>query len=87
MPATVTIQIGATSATPYPTWAAGSWSTEPPQASHAIAPLTSRSQAFYWSRVWQEGETETLESLAEGKGKRFETGEEAIRWLLTAEDA
>ena len=45
-----------------------------------------RSQAYYWSEEWQEGEAKSLRDLAEGKVRRFGSGAEAARWLL-ADDA
>lgn len=43
-------------------------------------------QAYYWKHAWQDAETETLESLAKGNGRRFATGREAIAWLLSDEE-
>lgn len=45
-----------------------------------------RSQAYYWKRAWQDGEAETLVSLRVGNGRRFGSGREAIRWLLSEDD-
>ena len=52
-----------------------SWSAVPHNVSTAIAPLTSPSQAYYWSRVWQTDEMETVTALAQGEGRVFENAE------------
>lgn len=44
-------------------------------------------QAYYWHHLWQAGEQETLESLAQGHGRRFATAREAISWLLSDDEA
>jgi hypothetical protein len=44
-------------------------------------------QAYYWTRLWQEGEAEALRELAAGAAATFEDGTAAIRWLLDDEDA
>lgn len=58
----------------------------PDKVSREIAPITDRSQAYYWTRAWQEGELETLASLKAGEGITFETPEEARRWLLSPDE-
>ena len=58
------------------------WSQIPDRASRTIPPLTDANQAYYWTRVWQEGERETLAELSRGNGKTFDSGKEAIAWLL-----
>jgi hypothetical protein len=45
-----------------------------------------RSQAYYWSEVWQSGEHETLLALQDGKGIRFASGEQLSAWLLSEDD-
>lgn len=40
-----------------------------------------RSQAYYWTREWQEGEAEALAELERGEGVVFEDPKEAVRWL------
>ena len=57
----------------------------PDKVSREIAPITDPSQAYYWTRAWQEGELETLASLKAGEGITFETPEEARRWLLSSD--
>ena len=51
--------------------------------SRAFSPAINRSQAYYWSRIWQMGEQESRAELAAGHGRTFDTAEEAIRWLLS----
>lgn len=43
-------------------------------------------QAYYWHHLWQAGEHETLESLAQGNGHRFANAHEAIQWLLSDDE-
>jgi hypothetical protein len=45
-----------------------------------------REQEYYWSEEWQAGERESRAELAAGHGVRFETAEDAIRWLLADDD-
>jgi hypothetical protein len=46
-----------------------------------------RSQAYYWRRSWQDDERETLANLETGDVKRFPSGRDAIRWLLSEDDS
>ena len=62
------------------------WSQMPEGVSHRIAPVTSEAQAYYWTRVWQEGEQETLVALARGEGHTFANADAAIRYLLSTDD-
>jgi len=45
-----------------------------------------RDQEYYWTEEWQAGERETRTELAAGNGVRFDTADDAIRWLLTDDD-
>lgn len=45
-----------------------------------------RDQEYYWSAEWQAGEQETRAEFAAGNGVRFDTAEDAIRWLLADDD-
>jgi hypothetical protein len=47
-----------------------------------------RSQAYYWTRRWQEGERESLEAQASGEAVIFDSDDptDIIRWLLEADD-
>jgi hypothetical protein len=80
-----TIDLTATSSTSSsisPVAGEGSWSPLPADASPGVPPLMDRGQAYYWTRVWQAGERETLEAYAKGKGKTFVDGKAAVAWLL-----
>jgi len=55
----------------------------PSFAPRDIPPAIDRGQAIYWTYSWQVGEKETRKALAEGQGKTFSGGQEAIRWLLS----
>jgi hypothetical protein len=65
--------------------ASASWSSVPRDASRSVAPLTSHSQAYYWSHAWQADEAESLAALAAGEGRVFGDAQSAIRWLLSSE--
>ena len=43
-------------------------------------------QEYYWTAEWQAGERETLAELAAGRGKTFDTAEEALRYLFSADE-
>lgn len=45
-----------------------------------------RAQVYYWTRAWQEGEQESLANLQAGNARRFPSGRDAIRWLLSEDD-
>lgn len=45
-----------------------------------------REQEYYWSEAWQAGEQESRAELAAGRGVRFDTADDAIRWLLSDDD-
>jgi len=59
----------------------------PSNVSRSIPPLTSTGQVYYWTRAWQEGEAEALAELARGDTYRFENADDAIRWLLSEDEA
>ena len=42
-----------------------------------------RSQAYFWTSRWQEGEAEALNEIAAGTVRRFSSGAEAANWLLS----
>ena len=42
------------------------------------------SQDYYWTEEWQAAEAEALAELEAAEGLRFESAEDAIRWLLTS---
>lgn len=39
------------------------------------------SQAYFWTEEWQKGERKADEDIKAGRVKRFETAEEAVRYL------
>ena len=48
--------------------------------------VVTRSQAYYWSRFWQEGEAEALREIEAGESVRFDNPSDAVRWLLSADN-
>ena len=40
-----------------------------------------KSQAYFWTEEWQEGEKEAEEAKKKGKFKEFDKASEAIKWL------
>lgn len=44
-----------------------------------------QSQLYYWTARWRADEAESIRELEEGKGQRFETGMDAVRWLLSGD--
>jgi hypothetical protein len=44
------------------------------------------SQAYYWSRKWQDDELESRRELAAGLGVEFDTMDEMIAWLEDGDD-
>ena len=48
--------------------------------------VVTRPQAYYWSKVWQEGEAEALSEIQAGETVRFDNPRDAVRWLLAADD-
>ncbi len=45
-----------------------------------------RSQAYYWTTTWQDGERETVRAYERGEGIRFSSGREAAAWLLADDE-
>jgi hypothetical protein len=45
-----------------------------------------RSQLYYWTRTWQEGEAAALADLAAGRSQVFDDPRELARYLLRPED-
>ena len=81
------LDLGATSASSLDHVAPGSWTTAwssiPEGVSRRIVPVTSEAQAYYWTRIWQEGERESLAAFVRGEGHTFENADAAIRYLLS----
>ncbi len=44
------------------------------------------SQLYYWTRAWQAAERCAAAELARGEGRQFESGADAVRWLLSDDD-
>ena len=44
-------------------------------------------EAFFWTPRWQAGERASEEDYLAGRSHRFDTVDEAIRYLLRAEDS
>ena len=51
-----------------------------------LPPSIDAGQAYYWSRAWQRDQSEVLEELDSGAREEFATADDAIRWLLSADD-
>jgi hypothetical protein len=45
-----------------------------------------RSQKYFWSRTWQEGERESTAERDAGRAHSFDSANALIHWLLTPED-
>ena len=43
-------------------------------------------EAYYWTDAWQDGEIETLASLAMGQGRVFDAADDLIAWLRSTDD-
>lgn len=54
--------------------------------SHEVPPSIPRDQRYYWTSRWQREEAETLAAYERGEGREFETGLDAVRWLLDNDD-
>ena len=53
---------------------------------HELVTSIPRSQLYYWSAEWQRLEADALLEIRAGKAMRFETPNDAIRWLLSDDD-
>lgn len=40
-------------------------------------------QSYYWTDEWQADERAAVDEIRSGTAKRFETADDAIRWLTT----
>lgn len=58
----------------------------PRYASRRVAPLMSRSQAYYWTHAWQAAEQESLAARQAGESQVFDSAEDVIRYLLNEEE-
>jgi hypothetical protein len=43
-------------------------------------------QEYYWTEEWQGGEQESLRELANGGAVQFDTAQDLLRWLFSADD-
>ena len=57
-----------------------------PNVPIAPPPVIPAGQEYYWTPEWQAGERETLAELAAGGGWTFETTDDALRHLFSADD-
>lgn len=62
------------------------WSSVPAGASTDVPPVLNRSQAYYWTHIWQQREREAVKELREGKSRVFADPADAIRWLLSDDE-
>lgn len=56
--------------------------TNVPSAPFGMPTEIPRGQVYYWTARWQSDEAESLAELQQGEGIRFESGRDAVRWLL-----
>jgi hypothetical protein len=66
--------------------AASDLSYLPAGVSRRIAPVTEPGQAYYWTHAWQAGEQESLAARAVGDTRVFGSADDAIRYLLSADE-
>jgi hypothetical protein len=64
----------------------GAWSSASERFRRRVPLFITRSQAYYWTREWQEGEAEADEELRRGEARTFDAPGEALRWLNSPED-
>ena len=70
-----------------PAGALGTATIAGPRSASGAPVFMNKEEAIYWSYQWLAGEKETRDNLDKGLGKKFEDGNEAIRWLLTVDEA
>lgn len=52
-----------------------------------VAPLIiPHSQVYYWTRAWQQGESESLADLRTGRARRFHSAADAAAYLLSDDE-
>lgn len=66
-----------------PAYEAASTSMRPDR--YRIPLFIPRSQLYYWTRAWQQGEADALDDIAAGRVRRFQSGADAARSLLDEE--
>lgn len=79
---TVRLSAGAVSCTSVLASRRATASNSPVRAGRAPVSIP-RSQAYYWTERWQTGEARAMEQLRRGEFEEFESGPEAVRWLLS----
>ena len=52
-----------------------------------LPPAADAGEAYYWTHAWQAGQQEAAEAIERGEGLTFENADEAIRWLLSADES
>jgi len=84
------LEFGATTVTPKPALSAAigsqDWTMIPDHTNLHVPPSTSVAQAYYWTNIWQEGEREALRDYAAGDFVEFANADDAIRYLLSADE-
>lgn len=78
---TVRLSAGAVSCTSVRTSRRATASNSPVRAGRTPVSIP-RSQAYYWTERWQMGEARAMEQLRRGEFQEFESGPDAVRWLL-----
>lgn len=58
----------------------------PAEAPEGIPASVPSDQLYYWTHKWQADQAESEEQLREGNSRVFESGAEAVRWLLASTD-
>ena len=56
------------------------------RAHGAPPPVIPAGQEYYWTSGWQAGERDTLAELEAGNARTFSTADDALRYLLSADD-
>jgi hypothetical protein len=45
-----------------------------------------KDELFFWTRRWREGEQESAAARAAGDALEFDSGRDAVRWLLSDDE-
>lgn len=54
--------------------------------SRILAPVSSAAQAYFWTKIWQEGEARAEADYRAGRFQTFQSGRDAIRYLLNTDE-
>ncbi len=57
-----------------------------PGLRRVVPTFISADELIFWTRKWREGEAESTAAREAGDVREFETGREAVRWLLSEDD-